>query len=798
MVDEELGRIDHLLAAVIRTDLGVRRQVRPADLGEPFGDVRLEVRVGDDQPPVALEVAAHRRVVGDLDDLQQFVGRDRPCEVESLAHLLGGGQQSFDLVEVEAGRRVRGHRLILPVRVHGRARLAYGVPASGHRGPARPGKVGACAACTRRTLRRAGGGSPSQQVSPSRCRCWRGVRRRTSRPPLAVHPADGDREDQPELLLFAADGLVQDRVEEYAEERDIVPGFRELIRRGAVATDGGLLTQSPPNTGAGWNTLSTGAWPAMAGSTNNTFHVNGAAVRQPHGGVRRRRAAGRDARPGRRARRPEGRPDRVGRRAQRRRSTARRSTSAPSCPGAAWRRTTSPRPTTPAFTAASACSSTTRPASPARRRSPAPRPCRRRDGPTCRRRSARRRRCACACSTSASTSTGSTPTSTTARTTAPTNYDRVLLSPTKSGADSVGDLAEGEWADVKVTVIGGALDGKTAAFLTKVERSSPDLSQVRLFHTSVDPGDRHVADVAGRARLHRDVRGLRRRASSRRRRPATSPSSRPASSARRPTSSRACTGRRATTRSSSTSSTPTSPTWRWSATRSPTSSSTSSSGSSPRRCPTATPNPAYDDVQVNGTPDGRVAERRGFIQRAYQGADATMRLAQEQMDDRDLTTFVSSDHGFAPQFAAIDASKVLVDLGLLSRPQTSNCRPATGETIGKAKACWAGGTVQIYLNLAGRDPAGGGVPAGGRRRRGGDGRRHRGGVPRRSRTRTTGRATARRRAGRSSTGSSPRPRPATSPTARTARPTWPTRRAPATSSCSPPRRTSSTRRRRAR
>ena len=69
---------------------------------------------------------------------------------------------------------------------------------------------------------------------------------------------------------------------------------------------------------------------------------------------------------------------------------------------------------------------------------------------------------------------------------------------------------------------------------------------------------------------------------------------------------------------------------------------------------------------------------------------------------------MSSDHGFAAQFAAIDASKVLVDLGLLSRPQTSNCRPATGETIGKAKACWAGGTVQIYLNLAGRDPAGGG------------------------------------------------------------------------------------------
>ena len=124
--------------------------------------------------------------------------------------------------------------------------------------------------------------------------------------------------------------------------------------------------------------------------------------------------------------------------------------------------------------------------------------------------------------------------------------------------------------------------------------------------------------------------------------------------------------------------------------------------------PNGARNPAFDDVQVNGTPDHRVAEREAFIRRAYQGADATMRLAQQKMDDRDLTTFVSSDHGFAPQFAAIDASKVLVDLGLLSRPQTGNCRPATGETIGKAKACWAGGTVQIYLNLAGRDPAGGG------------------------------------------------------------------------------------------
>jgi hypothetical protein len=46
-----------------------------------------------------------------------------------------------------------------------------------------------------------------------------------------------------------------------------------------------------------------------------------------------------------------------------------------------------------------------------------------------------------------------------------------------------------------------------------------------------------------------------------------------------------------------------------------------------------------------------------------------------------------------------------MNLGLLSHPQTSNCRLNNDETIGMAKACWAGGTVQIYLNLQNRDPA---------------------------------------------------------------------------------------------
>ena len=124
-----------------------------------------------------------------------------------------------------------------------------------------------------------------------------------------------------------------------------------------------------------------------------------------------------------------------------------------------------------------------------------------------------------------------------------------------------------------------------------------------------------------------------------------------------------------------------------------------------KKLPNGDANPAYDDVEVNGTPDNRVKQREAFVREAYEGSDATMRLAQKYMDDKDLNTFVSSDHGFAPQFLAIDASKPLVDLGLLSTPQTSNCRTAAAETFASAKACWAGGALQIYLNVVGRDPA---------------------------------------------------------------------------------------------
>ena len=301
---------------------------------------------------------------------------------------------------------------------------------------------------------------------------------------IADRPAQQTADDQSELLLFAADGLVQDRVEAYAQQGDIVPGFRDLIRHGAVATDGGLLTQAPPNTGAGWNTLSTGAWPGVAGSTNNTFHING----QPFGnrtaafdpGVLQAETLAQAAeRGGLKVAQIEWAGGRIG---------------ATDGPTLDFRTFLSGRgvatnyiaPTDDAgFTAAFGLQFD----HPDGFAGNAP---------------------FLAAEPAAATGWTNVPQSNSpafemrmrvidfgvdkyglnayiydSTNDGATNYDRVLLSTSKSGSDSVGDLEQGEWADVKVTVQGGALAGKTAAFLTKIERLTPDLSQVRLFHTSV-------------------------------------------------------------------------------------------------------------------------------------------------------------------------------------------------------------------------------------------------------------------------------------------------------------------------
>jgi hypothetical protein len=95
-------------------------------------------------------------------------------------------------------------------------------------------------------------------------------------PGLAA-PAAADNGAKPSdhrAVFFASDGMRQDLVRKYAAQ-GVMPTMSGLLEKGASASGNGLLTQAPPNTGAGWYTLATGAWPGVHASTNNTFHVNG-------------------------------------------------------------------------------------------------------------------------------------------------------------------------------------------------------------------------------------------------------------------------------------------------------------------------------------------------------------------------------------------------------------------------------------------------------------------------------------------------------------------------------------------
>ncbi len=475
----------------------------------------------------------------------------------------------------------------------------------------------------------------------------------------------------------------------------MVPGFGDLLRRGARAADNGLLTQAATNTGAGWYSLATGAWPGVHGSTNNTFHINSA----PFGnstsafgtGILQAETLAQSAeRGGLRVAQIEWAGGRVGaidgptldfRTFLSGRGVVTNYVSPSDLPGfiTAFGLQYDQAAPVPAVDWTDVPASYSPP------------------------QEMRLRvldfgidKYGLNAYIYDSTDDGAT------------NYDRVLFSPSKSGAEAVADLAEGDdFADVPVTVSGGALNGKRAAFLVKVERLASDLSEVRLFHTSVTRANATWATWPGEPGFEGNFEDYVAE---------TFPSSQAGDFAVLEAGivseetyieqglyweksyhpiieyvldvwqpDLALVGYPVTDEVQH-----------------------QFLGLVTETLPNGDANPAYDDVNVDGSKDGRVAERAAFIQRAYEGADATMRLAQQRLSDNRLTTFVSSDHGFAPQFLAVDASKVLVELGLLSTPQTANCRPATGETIGKAKACWAGGTVQIYLNLAGRNPAGGG------------------------------------------------------------------------------------------
>ncbi|HEU6445092.1 MAG TPA: 5'-nucleotidase C-terminal domain-containing protein, partial [Gaiellaceae bacterium] len=130
--------------------------------------------------------------------------------------------------------------------------------------------------------------------------------------------------------------------------------------------------------------------------------------------------------------------------------------------------------------------------------------------------------------------------------------------------------------------------------------------------------------------------------------------------------------------------------------------------------PDGRPNPYFDDVNGDGVTDGRLDEREGYIRAAYSEADETLGLGRELMGEKETTVMASSDHGFAAQWLAINARKLLFEttvhntstgMDVSVHPSgnpalagsLSNCRAGQG-AADLAKACWAGGTLQIYVN----------------------------------------------------------------------------------------------------
>src|SRR4029079_5625018 len=122
-------------------------------------------------------------------------------------------------------------------------------------------------------------------------------------------------------------------------------------------------------------------------------------------------------------------------------------------------------------------------------------------------------------------------------------------------------------------------------------------------------------------------------------------------------------------------------------------------------------NPKFDDVQCTGTGTaGRVAAREEYIRSAYADADEKLGIARSLMGGNP-TTFAGSDHGFAPAYYAVNANAVLNGATVTSstdathtpislhasNANASNCGAATTDIT---KACWAGGTIQIYFNAA--------------------------------------------------------------------------------------------------
>ena len=521
-------------------------------------------------------------------------------------------------------------------------------------------------------------------------------------------PAKAER-----VIFYAADGMRPDLMERYASE-GAMPTYAELMAKG-VRGDNGLVQAFPPNTGVGWYTLATGTYPSEHGSTNNTFFRTGDSFSNRtaafSGGVLQADTL------------PEA-AERAGKKVVSVEwSGGSRTMTALKGPvvdyhnfysnRGLWTNWNVPGQPTGAnafgvqyqrFDLAAAALWTNVPMS----YSPAMQ----------------------GMFDLGSYTTGDPAVPVIANDQydfyvydstddATVNYDEVLIVPNANGKDgskAVADLEAGEWADVKVGLAIPA--GKTAGFYVKAMLFAPDLSQFSLFFSSV-----------ARAVASYNALG-----------PANSAAFEEYLNATFPSSTAADYAIFESGLVDAATYIEQGLMWKnahWAYLNYilgtdpvPTVGGGSVVGMGYKPDLLMLGSPTTDEFshmflglmapEVNGianpyyntyTSYGEVitAEKAdGILRDAYAEADATLALGRELMG-KNATVFAASDHGFGAQWLAVNAGKVLYDAGLQVDGTTltktspsevfSNCRAGGGTgAVNLAKACWAGGTVQIYVN----------------------------------------------------------------------------------------------------
>jgi predicted AlkP superfamily phosphohydrolase/phosphomutase len=488
------------------------------------------------------------------------------------------------------------------------------------------------------------------------------------------------------VILFSSDGMRPDLMWQYAHA-GLMPTYRELIDRGVVG-DNGLRQGFPPNTGVGWSVLESGAYPAQTGSTNNTFYdtttpfTTSTSAFAP--GVIQADTLEQDVeRNGKTVAcfewttcggiRPQVQGPVVDGESFFSKSAVLVNFDLPGQPGKVSAFSFAVNYQRVSLQPASGWTNVPTSYSPAMQQT----------------------------LTLPSTSSANVDRSFDlfiydATNDGTTNYDHVLAVPAaaaKDGSAAVANLSQGQWADVKVTLTGSRA-GQTAGFWLKAIQIAPDLSHFWVYGTEIA---RVSASYAGCSCASTFEETLASQFPT-----ATSGDFAPLEGGVIDEDTYVQQGLDLYREGHV-------PMLRyildtlgvkpdllmlgWPVTDE---FSHQFLGLFTPESPQGGPNPFFDDVDgTAGVKDHRIQIRRGYVESAYAGADSMLALGRSLIGG-DPTIFASSDHGFAPQWLAINAGKILFDAGLQSAEQTSNCRPRAATDL--AKECEAGGTAQIYVN----------------------------------------------------------------------------------------------------